>query len=275
MNHTPNQRRHWGLILSALALVAIGAYLIRDHLNAPGSGTGDSNLNRQSETNSNRQDRVARKATETRPREDTEEKIARMIEQLVSSNPPTTGEWDEEPPPPWTNEENWRVQELAQAIRKYEEAAVPALIDNLDRQEYAMSISTAVPYRPRSVGDVCRSSIESMFDPIGMMYKSRRNTKDESMMGSSYLSQLLTKEDFEEWWIQNRGKSVAEIQREARDWHVARESAFGFTDAQHQKNILDQIEYRYTGIPQKPSTTTQDSETDADADPFADPGCFP
>ncbi|MDA0767330.1 MAG: hypothetical protein O3A92_10965 [Verrucomicrobia bacterium] len=195
-----------------------------------------------------------------------------MIEQLVSSNPPTTGEWNEEPPPPWTNEENWRVQELVRAIAKYEKAAVPALIDNLDRQEYAMSISTAVPHSPMTIGDVCRSTIESMSDPIGMMYKSRSNAKDESMMGSSYLSQLRTKEDFEKWWIQNRGKSVAEIQREARDWHVARESAFGFTDAQQQEDILDQIEFRYTGIPRTPpsppATTTEDSE--ADADPFAD-----
>ena len=169
------------------------------------------------------------------------------IDALVSSNPPTTGEWLEQLPAAWSPDENGRVWAGYEALVSRGKDAVPVLIANLDRKEYSSSISTAVPYAPLSVGAICRMAVSEMFDPIGVMYKSRTNAKGETLMGYSYFDvAFATRPQAEKWWKENQRKSLEQIREMIRDWHIEREITFGFHDDEERKSILDQIDQRFS-----------------------------
>lgn len=169
------------------------------------------------------------------------------VDALVSSNSPTTGDWTEKLPAAWSDEENARVWTAYRKLVARGKDAVPLLLDNVDRKEFSTCISSAVPYSPQSVGNICQMALNNMFDPIGMMYKSRRNAKGEHLMGTSFFSQLcISKSDAKTWWEKHRHKSMPEIRELVKAWHIQRETSFGFIDDEQKKMVLTGIEERFS-----------------------------
>lgn len=169
---------------------------------------------------------------------------ADCIEALVSSNPRTTGEWEEKLPDSWSGEENARVWAAYDKLVAHGREAIPLLIANLERKEYSASETRTFYYRPFSVGDMCRMAVAEMFDPTDrwVIYKIRENAEGETQINNHYFWETLsTRSDGEKWWEQNRHKTTDEIREMIRNWYLNRETAFGFKDEKQKKSILDAI----------------------------------
>lgn len=168
------------------------------------------------------------------------------IDGLVSSNLSTTGEHSEELPETWSDNENERVWNVYNSIVAQGKIAIPLLIENLNRKEFSTYIDSSVPYAPVSVGYMCKMAISEMFGSIGFGYKSRNNTKGETLMGHSYFTVIFdTQLHANQWWKKNQNKSLTEIRILIRDWHIERETQFGFNNVEEKNHILKLIDLSF------------------------------
>ncbi len=166
-----------------------------------------------------------------------------LVNQLVTSNPKTSGEWTEELPKNWSVKEQERVDEVYCRIVATGKPIVPELIMNINRNEFSMPVSTSVPYSPFTVGDVCMMALSNIYDNVGVRYKSRR-VGDRTLMGMSYFSSI-GRDGLAQWWTKVKDKEVSVVQLDIKNWYVEREKQFGFTDKDEEERILNGIEGRF------------------------------
>lgn len=86
-----------------------------------------------------------------------------LIDQLVTTNPRTTGDWAEKQPIGWDVDEEARGLRIWRRLEEDPRRHMPALIANVERREFSTAISTAVPYSPVSVGSLCGWIIDRHF----------------------------------------------------------------------------------------------------------------
>ena len=169
-----------------------------------------------------------------------------LVDQLVSSNPTTTGVILEHLPQNWSVEEDDRVWKIFQKIKDRGSEIIPALIKNFDRKEFSTTISGATPYWPASIGHMCQKVIEDIFDPVHRLYKVRERGNGKVQAGQTYFSWYLTDKNMAlQWWESHKTKTRIEIQTEIRDWHIQRERKFGFDSKEDEERILKLIDTRF------------------------------
>ena len=147
-----------------------------------------------------------------------------LIDQLVTTNPRSTGDWAEKRPRNWSDAEDERVHRVIARLNADPRRHMDALIANIDRREFATTMSTSVPFSPITVGMICREVIEYHFYrhcPREVIEKPA--TKDNQI---NYFDTLtLNHQRLARWWIENRGKSDLEIGRMIADWRSAERAA--------------------------------------------------
>lgn len=144
-----------------------------------------------------------------------------LIDQLVTTNPRTRGNWEEKPPVGWNADEDARAWRIWQKLKKDPRRHMTALIANVERREFSTAISTAVPYAPFSVGDLCGWIIEGHF--YRHAYQAglaRPKGKDNH----PHYFGLMRRATLLRWWEEHHHLSDEEIGVLIREWHLSHAS---------------------------------------------------
>jgi hypothetical protein len=156
---------------------------------------------------------------------------------MVSSNAtPIDGKL----PGDWSLTENQRVLSIYKKLAGSRDAAlVPAIIQAVDRSEYAVAIDITVEYESVTVGDLCRKILEKWYDPIGDLYKARE-VNGKTRAGLSYFS-VKTKDELGQWWKENSNKADSDIEEFICKIRISEEESFGYKsdkDKEYYQNLM-------------------------------------
>lgn len=139
-----------------------------------------------------------------------------LIDQLVTTNPRTTGDWAEKQPIGWDADEEARVLRVWRRLREDPRRHMASLITNVERDEFSTTISTAVPYAPLGVGEICRWIIEGHFYrhayQAGLAKPKGKDNRPHyfGVMGRATLLR---------WWEEHHHLSDEEIGVLIKEWH--------------------------------------------------------
>lgn len=157
----------------------------------------------------------------------------------------------------WRDAEDARdesIRAARAALVAQSRAAIPVLLENLDRGEFSCWYAGGGNYcTPLLVGDRCQDVLSDIYDPIGPIYRAHRETASGGFLhprGYFDFRAGLCGDDRcrpSEWWERNRHRTDAEIREMVRQWHIARETAFGFENEEERKRILGAIDEAFSG----------------------------
>jgi hypothetical protein len=148
-------------------------------------------------------------------------------------------------PPEYDRQGQKAVEEAEQKLIALGKDAFPILIEHLNDTEYSQSLPTAI-LRGFSVGEVCLMIIQRQVEPRRSGYKVRGGSDGEFHGMDDYLDSYsrkgkTTRDGMRRWWSDHQQKMIRQMQIEALEWTIRRESEIGFPHPGDRELYLDPL----------------------------------
>ena len=184
--------------------------------------------------------------------EDQETQIKKLIDQLVSPNPPPTVDYKVnrrgyETPNGYDSEAQRAVLAARKKLVELGPVAFPQLLERWTDDRYCRSTCSALSggWQNVTVGNECRTIIFDQLQPYGYWQRTDSDPRGKTARPSCDKAFFDTQDNAKEWWGRHQEKSLREMQLTIANWIVSEESKrpddFSDRERTHMKRIRDQL----------------------------------